>query len=175
MKINFLVNFKKGFTATELLMVTTLLFSIPVSSYIGIKNKALQIQCASNLRQIGMAINMFVISEGKYPPAKFFPAQPLKDPQSIVVILKSYHLPQKVFICPSAPPLLREKGLTYLWNDYLSGKDPSRVKNPSRTWMMVDITAVDPRVSSHLGGYNILYADGHVEWSPRPPPIKAEK
>jgi len=166
---------KKGFTATELLVVTTLLSSIPVTSFIGVKNKALQSQCASNLRQIGLAVNMFVMSEGKYPDAVFYPKDPLKDSRSIVVILRPYGLRGKIFICPTAPPVLKSKGLTYLWNDALSGKAPYRLGNTSQTWMMVDITAVDERVSSHLGGYNILYADGHVSWSSNPPPLKPVK
>ncbi len=163
---------KFGFTATEILLVTTILSSIPATSFIGVKNKALQLQCANNLTQIGQAVTMFVASEGKYPDAKFFPKNPLKDPRSIVVILKPYGLRGKVFICPTAPPILKSKGLTYLWNDQLSGKYPSRVRNTSNTWMMTDITAVDNRISSHSGGYNILYADGHVSWSSKSPVIK---
>ncbi|HIE43288.1 MAG TPA: hypothetical protein EYP78_00635 [Candidatus Omnitrophica bacterium] len=164
-----------GFTVTELLVVMTLLSSIPVSSYVGVKNKALQAQCTSNMRQIGMAIKMFVMSEGRYPDADFYPEEPLKDPKSIVLILKSYGIQEKIFLCPTAPPVLKEKGLTYLWNDELSGKNPSSIKNPSKTWLMVDVTALDKRVSSHLGGYNILYADGHVEWSTEPLPFIPKK
>ncbi len=52
---------KVGFTATELLIVTTLLSSLPVSRFIGVRNKAFQTQCASNLRQIGLAVNMFYV------------------------------------------------------------------------------------------------------------------
>jgi len=164
----------RGFTATELLMVTTLLSSIPVSSYIGIRNKAYQTQCLSQLRQIGMAVNMFVQMEGRYPSARFYPENPLKDSRSIVLILKPYGIPARLFICPTAPPLLKKKGLTYLWNDNLNGKTPYRLKNPSRIWLMVDITALDKRVSSHQGGYNILYADGHVEWKSEPPPLNIQ-
>ena len=167
----------RGFTITELLVVTSILSAIPVSSYIGAKEKAVQVQCGSQLRQIGMAVNMFTISEGKYPDAEFYPDKPLKDPRSISAMLKPYGGGKKLFICPTAPPVLKEKGLTYLWNDELSGKLPSRIKNPSNTWMMVDITAAhkDKSVSSHLGGYNILYADGHVAWSSQVPPLKPEK
>jgi prepilin-type processing-associated H-X9-DG protein/prepilin-type N-terminal cleavage/methylation domain-containing protein len=166
---------KCGFTFTELLVVTAILSSIPVSSYVGAKQKALQIECASQLRQIGMAVNMFTMTEGKYPDAVFYPEKPLNDPRSIAVILKPYGMRGKILICPTAPSPLKERGLTYLWNDKLSGKAASQVKNTTTTWMMTDITALDERVSSHQGGYNILYADGHVAWSPTPPPLKAEK
>ena len=156
-------------------MVTAIMSSIPVSSYLGVKNKALKVQCASQLRQIGMAVNMFAMSEGKYPDAKFCPEDPLNDPKSIVTLLKPYGMGRKIFICPTAPQVLKKRGLTYIWNDELSGKDPSQVRNTSGTWMMVDITAMDDRISSHQGGYNILYADGHVDWSSEAPPLKPEK
>ena len=166
-----------GFTATELLMITSILSLIPVSSYIGVREKALKLQCDSQLKNIGMAINMFTMNEGKYPDAKFYPEEPLKDPRSIVVILKPYGGGKETFICPTAPPVLKEKGLTYLWNDELSGKVPWRIKDRSTTWMMVDITAAheDKSVSSHLGGYNILYADGNVAWSSEAPSLKPKK
>ena len=167
---------KCGFTLTEVLVVTAILSSIPVSSYVGAKQKALQVECASQLRQIGMAVNMFTMTEGKYPDAVLYPAEKaLSDPKSIAVILKPYGMSGKILICPAAPSALKERGLTYLWNDRLSGKAASQVKNTTTTWMMVDITALDERVSSHQGGYNILYADGHVAWSSKPPPLKAEK
>ena len=164
-----------GFTATELLLVTTLLSSIPVSNYVGARNKALQAKCLSNLRQIGMAVELFVQSEGTYPNAKFYSESPLKDPSSIVWILEPYGLKGDVFICPASPPILAEKGLTYLWNDELSGKNPAQVRSPQNVWMVVGVTALDERVSSHSGGYNILYADGHVDWSSQPPPISRKK
>ena len=165
----------RGFTATELLVVTTIMSLIPTTSYIGAKNKALQVQCGSQLRQIGMAINMFEMSQGTYPDAKFYPEDPLNDKKSIVVLLKPHGMSKKIFVCPGAPLELQKKGLTYLWNDALSGKSSSQIKNPSTTWMMVDITAAYDGVSSHMGGYNILYADGHVEWSSRAPSLIPEK
>ena len=166
-----------GFTITELLVVTTIMSSIPMSSYLGAKNKAKQIQCTNQLRQIGMAVRMFEMSEGSYPDAKFYPDpdKVLEDPKSIAVILKPYGGAKDLFICPTAPPALKERGLTYIWNDELSGKSSSYVSNPSVTWMVMDMTAAHDGVSSHMGGYNILYADGHVDWSATPPALKPEK
>ena len=165
----------RGFTATELLVVTTLLSSIPVSGYIGVKSKALQVQCAHQLRQIGIAVRLFVMSEGHYPDAAFYPEKPLEDPKSILAFVKQYDCGGELFICPTAPDALKKKGLTFLWNDALSGEPAACVRKPAETWMMVDMTALDERVSSHQGGYNVLYADGHVAWSSKPPLIKPHK
>ena len=165
----------RGFTATELLLVTSLLSSIPVSGYVGAKNKALQIECLSNLRAIGAAVESFVAENDVYPDAKFFPEEPLKDSRSIVRIMEPYGLKGKVFVCSTAPPTFVKKGLAYLWNDEFSGKNPAQIRNPSATWLMIDITALDERISSHSGGYNILYADGHQAWSSTPPPFLRKK
>lgn len=165
----------RGFTVTELLLVTSLLSSIPVSSYVGARNKALQIECLSNLRNIGTAVEFFITDNDVYPNAKFFPENPLKDSRSIVKIMEPYGLKGKIFICQASPPALVSKGLTYLWNDELSGKNPAQVRDPSTTWLMVDVTALDERISSHSGGYNILYADGHPAWSSTPPPFFRKK
>ena len=72
--------------------------------------------------------------------------------------MKDY--PSELFICPSAPGELAEKGLTFLWNDRCSGKTIRQIKNPKKTWLMIEINAVsDDRPPPHPGGYNILYAD----------------
>lgn len=160
---------KGGFTLTELLVVTSLLGTISPAAYIGAKNKAYEIQCANNLKQIGTAIQMFEIDRGRLPNAKFFPENPNTDPQSIKVILKSYGLPNEIFICPTSPQKLKDVGLTYLWNDEVNGKALYYIQNPSRTWLMTDITAAYEEVSSHMGGYNVLYADFHVERVSSPP------
>lgn len=73
---------------------------------------------------------MFTQSEGVYPNAKFYSENPLKDSRSIVRILEPYGIKGKIFICPTAPPALTEKGLTYLWNDELNGKNPAPDKKP---------------------------------------------
>ncbi len=44
---------KLGFTLTELLLVTSILGAVSPTAYIGIKNKAYEVQCMNNLKQIG--------------------------------------------------------------------------------------------------------------------------
>ena len=158
-----------GFTLTELLLVTSILGAVSPGAYIGIKNKAYEVQCMNNLKQIGTAIQIFELEQGKLPDAKFFPENPDTDPRSIKVILKSYGMPDEIFICPTTPEDLKKIGLTYLWNDEVSGKSLSSIENPSETWLIVDMTAAYKGISSHRDGYNVLYANFQVNWSPSPP------
>ncbi|MDD5455237.1 MAG: type II secretion system protein [Candidatus Ratteibacteria bacterium] len=168
---------KLGFTLTELMIVTSILGAVSPAAYIGVKNKAYEIQCLNNLKQIGAAIQMFELEQGRLPNAKFFPENPNTDPRSIKVILHNYGMPDEIFICPTAPQKLRDMGLTYLWNDETSARTLYSIQKPSQTWLMVDMTAAYEQAKSHRNGYNILYADFRVEWSPNPPfnPATVEK
>lgn len=158
-----------GFTLVELLLVTAILGAVSPTSYVGVKNKAYEIQCMNNLKQIGTAIQMFELEQGRLPDAKFFPKNPDTDPRSIKVILKQYGMPNEMFICPTAPQQLKNLGLNYLWNDELSGKSLYSIRNPSQTWLMVDMTAAYEKATSHRNGYNILYANFQVNWSASSP------
>ncbi len=65
-----------GFTATELLFVATLFSSIPVSGYMGVHQKVREIECQSQLRQVAMAVEKYIQSEGIYLDALFYPEEP---------------------------------------------------------------------------------------------------
>ena len=149
---------RAGFTATELLTVAAIVTSVSTAAYVKVKDKAKQTACTSNLRQVGLALRMFEMTEGRLPDAVFFPSNPKKDKNSIRVIMKNTS--EKLFICPAAPDELAKKGLTFLWNDKCSGKASHRIKNANKTWLMIEINAVSDKVPApHPGGYNVLYAD----------------
>ena len=153
----FLAN-RSGFTVTELLVAVTIVTSVSSAAFVNVKDKAKQTECQNNLRQIGMALRMHEMTNGKLPKAAFFPEDTKKGKDSIRVILKGY--PAKLFMCPSAPEEISKKGLTFLWNDKCSGKPSHRIKNPKKTWLMIEVNAVSDKVPApHPGGYNILYAD----------------
>ena len=153
----FLAN-KAGFTVTELLMAVTIVTSVSSAAFVNVKDKAKQTQCQNNLKQIGMALRMHEMTNGKLPKSAFFPDDPKKGKDSIRVILKGY--PAKLFKCPSAPEEIAKKGLTFVWNDKCSGKPSHRIKKSKETWLMMEVNAVSDKVPApHPGGYNILYAD----------------
>lgn len=161
-----------GFTLTELLVVTSIVTSIPTGAYVHAKKKALELSCENNLRQINMAIQMFVMDNGKLPSAAFYPKEATKEKDSIAVILKSYGTSKGLFVCPATPEQLEKLDLTYLWNDTFSGKRPEAIKDPSKQWLMISMNAVSEDVPApHPKGYVVLYADGQVRWTKEKPKL----
>ena len=63
---------------------------------------------------------------------------------------------------------LQEKGLTYIYNDAISGK--SSFRDPSKKWVLIEFNCVHKdSPHPHPGGYNVLFADGHVQTTKRLP------
>lgn len=115
MKTGFFGN--AGYAIIEIMLVASLIGAIPVSVYLEAAKSAKSADCISNLRNIYMALEMYEMDFGALPDAKFYPESPKDDPKSILNILNSYIDDKKVFICPSMPPDLAAKSLTYIWND----------------------------------------------------------
>jgi prepilin-type processing-associated H-X9-DG protein len=72
---------------------------------------------------------------------------------------------RKLFICPGAPEAWKQAGLTYVYNDLIRGQLLDNVQDPASTWLMMDANMVSSTFPApHLGGYNVLFCDGHVKW-----------
>lgn len=152
-----------AFTLSEIMAVSAIVTSIPAGAYVRAKQKAIELQCKRNLQQIGQAIIMYEMGQGHYPDAKFFPEKPAKDPKSIMQIMKNAGagLPKTMWICPAAPTQLSQKQLTFVYNDTFAGR--TALREPSRAWLLIEVNCVSNKVPPpHPGGYNILFADGHV-------------
>ncbi len=152
-------------------------------SYAGALKRAKREACAHNLRQVYQGLLMAELTEGRLPQISFYSKDSRKDPHSLLRTLGPSFAP--VLVCPTMPEDIKKSGCTYVFNDTLSGKSFAAVRNPSRTWMLMGMTAVtrdtkDPKKLAgkqpHTGGVNVLYADGHVEWTKTPPVlVKPEK
>lgn len=94
------------------------------------------------------------------------------------------------YLCPSAGPVGRKRGLSYTMNFYLDvpadhsanrvGIQLSRIKRPTETIMLVDESdltindgtfwhlgvelTVPDLLLKHCGGGNLAFCDGHVSW-----------
>jgi len=157
-----------GFTLIEVLAVTGLMAGLhSQGNYQYAISKANEIKGLSNLRQLHLLLRMQCISGG-LPRAAFYPkGDPKKDPKSIVRLVPG--APPQLFISPFAPEPLRQKGLTYAWNDKVNGRGIDAV--PGNTWLMIDLAAfiADPNLPKPRK-YLVLYANGKAEAVVNPPP-----
>lgn len=157
-----------GFVLIELLAIATVLVGLAAGIYTVVHQNMLAKKCANNLRNIYTSLENFEIDRGTLPRAAFYPDDPKQDNDSLVVALQPYSTRQDMYICPTAPSVQKESGLTYVWNVQLNGRKLRGTGAPA--WMMVELNALSDAVPTpHFGGYNILYADGSVLRSKTPP------
>lgn len=108
------------------------------------------ITCASQLKQIGIALREYAREEGAYP----FP----DGTEGLNLLnIRSYPEWKRLFLCPSSPlrpgetDSLEESHCSY---HYFSGSDPKH--NDSGDILIIE------RRGNHENFFNVLYADGRV-------------
>ncbi len=170
---------RSGFTLIELLVVLAIIallasLIIPVSN--GVMEKARSTQCASNLGQVGIAVNAWATDHDSYFP------RIETDPQGQVQVydadekatglvdtLKPYGLDARFVQCPQdlkTTQYFQKKSSSYEWRPILDGES---VVNPKVYGRRGAFTVPASRIRIcldyeriHNGQQNRLYADGHV-------------
>lgn len=162
------IHLDHGFVLIELLAVAAVLIGLAAGIYTAVHQNMLTRKCANNLRNIYTALENFEVDRGTLPRAAFYPDDPKQDNDSLPVTLQPYRVPSNIYICPSAPAVQKDTGLTYVWNVQLNGRKLHGSGAPA--WMIVELNALSDAVPApHFGAYNILYADGSVRRSKIPP------
>jgi len=172
-----------GFTLIEMLItiaIIAVLIGILLPVLTLVRQKATKTACMSNLRQIGLSLEMYADANGRaYPVARYMPEPFLSintDPP-LPKVLRNYFEPtNKAWKCPGDQQVHALCGSSYYYNVYLAGKNPEQSMLVTRMNMNISQVPVgwdfDGGVFELMTGQievepfhalrNILFADTHV-------------
>jgi prepilin-type N-terminal cleavage/methylation domain-containing protein/prepilin-type processing-associated H-X9-DG protein len=179
-----------GFTLVELLIVISIigvLIALLLPAVQAARASARRTQCTNNLHQIGIAMDMYIDSQGsqmngKYPDAAQMPTVMPEKPSLRTVLGPYIEQNAGVWHCPSDAQYGTEPGsyfekeglsYEYNWPRTASPAPKTRVQlltpprgNPIPSSQMYLVYDFDPvhGTPKQLGSRMFLYADGHVDY-----------
>jgi prepilin-type N-terminal cleavage/methylation domain-containing protein/prepilin-type processing-associated H-X9-DG protein len=167
-----------GFTLVELLVVIAIigiLAGLLLPTLGRAREAGRSTACLSNLRQIGVAVQLYVDDHGnrlpiirdRLPATNGAPDVPA--PEAMEVVLSNYLGNVRVLRCPSDHSRLFETtGSSYSWNNLLNGQPANDLSvfglqfDPHQIPVAFDKEAFH-KARGPKRGVNYLYADGHIK------------
>ena len=169
---------ESAFNLVELLVVL-IVIGVLVGLLLPVVSKAKEAgratACLSNLRQIGIALQLYVQDNNNRMPMmrdrllETNAAPPTNTLPGVEVALSNYLGSAKVLRCPSDRKQIYEQtGSSYAWNSLLNGQEAEHLKvfnmdfDPHQIPVMFDKEAFH-NARGERKGINYLYADGHIK------------
>ena len=161
-----------AFTLIELLIVVAVIAALAAISFpIGRKliGQAHASACTSNLRELGAAVNLYLIDNNNRFPNLVSLKADINDPDPSIdtVLLEYTGGSTEVFRCPADDAnLYPTSGTSYLWNSTLNGQHSAKLNFLGVTDQNIGIPVIADKENFHRrrgDEVNILYADGHVD------------
>jgi prepilin-type N-terminal cleavage/methylation domain-containing protein/prepilin-type processing-associated H-X9-DG protein len=168
---------KKAFTLVELLVVISIigvLAGLMLPALGKAKEAGRATACLGNLRQIGVALQLYVQDNGNRMPEMrdvvpgtngFTNVSPLPG---MHLALSNYLGSVQVLKCPSDfKRIFEQTGSSYAWNSLLNGQDADHLRVLTIDFNPHQIPVVYDKEAFHAArgpgkGINFLYADGHI-------------
>ena len=162
----------KAFTLIELLVVISiisLLMGISLSVSAKVRKMASSVACKSNLHGQAVAFRMYLDDYNEIMPfAAQMPSLGLNENPAISEVLESYVSGGEIFLCPGdvGRKYFESETTSYEYNAMLCGKKVGKdflfkKFGESNINVMRDYNAFHGEAGKS-GGYNYLYADGHI-------------
>ena len=78
---------KRGFVLVKTLLLTAICLLVAAVIYVAVRQHTLALMCEDNMDRIYTALEMYEIERGTLPRLAFFPNDPVRDVDSLNVVL----------------------------------------------------------------------------------------